>query len=172
MAQSKTSSENSKKPVQKVPEKNLISWSASEYIYYEKTPQYYLIAGIFVVVLFIILIIIKEWMTAFALIVIAAVLYIFSQKKPQVLKYKITNKGINIGTNSYPYNQLKSFWFIESPSSISIHFEPTKRISWPIIIQLGNIKQEKIRKILKKYLPEKTDQKEDYIDKIFRMIRF
>lgn len=156
----------------KMPEKTLISWSAPEFIYYEKTTQYFIIAGIFVIVLVILMVILKEWMTVIAIFVTAAVLYIYSQRKPQVLKYGITNKGVNIGARHYPYSQLKSFWIIENPSASCIHFEPTKRFSLPIIAQLGNLKTEKIKKVVKKYLPEKTDQKEDLIDKIFRMIRF
>ncbi len=173
MIQSKKTLSKSKKASAKtVPEKTLISWSAPEFVYYEKSPQYYYIAGAFIIILVFLMVYLKQWMTVAAIIITAIVLYIYSQKKPQVLKYGITNKGINIGTRYYSYIQLKSFWLIENPSSTCIHFEPTKRFSLPIIAQLGDLKLEKVKKVIKKYLPEKTDQKEDLVDRIFRSLRF
>lgn len=155
-----------------VPEKNLISWSAPEYIYYEKNTQYFIVGGIFIVILIVVMIIIKEWMTAVVIIIAAIAFFIYSQKKPQTLEYVVTNKGIKIGQRFYSYSKLRSFWIVHNPSSDSIHFEPAKRFSLPVIVQLGSQKLDLVQKALENYLPEQKDREEDFVDKISRLIKF
>jgi hypothetical protein len=160
------------RPKKAIPEKTLIEWSAPEFVYYKKKPEHFIIPGLFATVLIFLMIILRQWITVIAILLAVVVLYLYSQKKPQVLSYAITTGGVKIGRRFHNYDKLKSFWIISGPSSNAVYFESVRKFSLPIIAQLGDCKPEEVRKIVKTYLSEQEGREEDFIDKIFRLIRF
>lgn len=151
---------------------NLITWSAPEFIKYEKDFSWFAATGIIAAVIFIISLITKNYVFAIVIILSAFSLYIWAQKEPKKYKFKINHRGIAIGKNVYNYDNLKSFWIFYDPPRIKYLSVESKKMLMPkITVPIGEEDPNKIREILVKFLPEE-EHEESLIDAIGRHLRY
>lgn len=150
----------------------LITWEAPEFIYYEKTTGWYITMGIIGIALVIYAIVTKNPVMAITFGLIFIVMFLYAEKRPAILKYSITPKGIKIQDRIYYFDHLESFWIFYDPPMTKFISIKSKKTLMPLIrIPLGNGNPIEIRKVLIKYLKEE-EQHESFIDVIARIIRF
>lgn len=149
----------------------LMSWKTPEFIYYEKTSQWYVIMGFIGIVLTLYAIFTKNLVMAITFGLIFIVIFIYAEKKPPILQYSLTPKGIKIQDRIYYFNYLESFWIFYNPLETKFISIKSKKTFMPFIrIPLGKTNPLEVRKILLKYLPEE-EQQESVIDIIARITK-
>jgi len=149
-----------------------IQWQAPEFEKYEKGPGWFIVLGIFALIIFTIVLLMKNFIFAILIILAVFTIFIYALKEPRLVTFKISGKGITIDTKIYSYDELKSFWIFYQPPQIrEISLRSKKTIMPYIKIPLGEQNPVEIRKILLKYLPERR-HKESLIDNLSRSLRF
>jgi len=132
-------------------------WKALEFEKTEKTKSWFIIPGIITIIIGI-----------FALFIF----YIYANKDPLTIKFRINEKGIKIGKKFFDFDELKSFWVFYSPPEEKELSIRSKKMFIPYIkIPLGNQNPNEIRKYLLKFLPEKR-HKESVVDIWMKRIGF
>ncbi len=164
--------EESKEEIKEEPEKIFLSWTAPEYVHYEKSQLWFLGAGVIMGLLVVYAIIVKQWLMAAAFVAAAIALFRFTQIRPELREHSISNKGVKIGKNFFPYSKIKSFWIIDTTDVKTLNLESLRKLLPILKIQLQDIDSQKLREILKKYLPEQEGREDDLIDKFSRWIKF
>lgn len=149
-----------------------ISWSAPEYTYYKKTPDWYWSLGIFGVSF----IAIAIWQNNFLFALISLLgmfaIALFAVRTPRTIEVKISEKGIEIDSTLYPYESLKSFWIFYRPGGIKELSLMSEKMFMPrISIPLGDIDPTELRELLIQSLPE-TIQEESFADTIAHRLGF
>ena len=93
----------------------LVSWTASEFIAYQKDAKWYISAFIVLVVLVGLsyLITSGDLISVFVIIVVSGLFISLASRKPRTLNYAITNKGIQVGEKLYNYSTIRSFSIME-----------------------------------------------------------
>ncbi len=149
-----------------------VSWTASEFIAYQKSGGWYF--AIFMALLGIIAVIYLLTRDTISTVVtfIIGVLFIgLASRKPRVLNYQITDKGVKIGEKLYSFTSLKSFAVIDEGTMHSIDLLPLQRFMPAISMYYEPQEEEQIVQTLGFYLP-KEDRKQPLIDQLMHRIRF
>ena len=150
----------------------ILSWSAPEFIRYEKTRGWFIGLGIIAVGFFIISILMKNYFFALLVSIAAFLTYIHAKKYPRKLTINITEGGIEIENFlTLKYKEIISFWIFEESENMSLSLETKKFLQPKISVLLADQKPETVREAMVKFVKEKK-QEESLIDIIARKLRF
>ncbi len=166
-------SEDDSSKSQTVPdEKNLVSWTAHEYIHIEKSGRWYLLFFVAVLALIALSTFVFQSYTFSGLIVVMAVaLFIYTRRPPRVMQYTLSgDQGIYVGERLYHFNDFKAFGLIKDGEHHSIMLIPTKRFAPGLSVYFPEESGEKIVDILGVRLPMQP-LKLDFIDLVIRQLR-
>ncbi len=151
----------------------LLSWKAPEYEKYKKTNTWFFVVILVAALLILFFIFTGNFVTAITFIILAIILFYFSQKKPTMVSYALTKDGVAINKSLYLYKHLDSFWIVYEPGETKTLYIKSKKMFVPLLaIQIGNENPSQIRKILLEYLDENREDDEPLSDRIARKLRF
>ena len=152
--------------------KLLLHWQAPEFITHQKGSTWYLIAGIVTLLLIIYAIYTDSATMAIVFIMFAGVYYMMHNQEPKTIDIKITELGIFVGKNFYPYNMINSFWIIYNPPYIhTLNLRLSDKTSSRVVIQLDVQNPVDVRKALAKEIPEVEGASESISDILIRLLR-
>ena len=136
--------------------KSPLHWKALEFIYVEKTPDWYWALWIIAISLAIVAFLFKDPILLILIILAAFALSIFAAKRPDMLDCEINHFGIKMQKTLYPFSSIESFWVEELPKREPKIILKSKRWFSPyIVIPLGEIDPETVREHLRPELDEK-----------------
>lgn len=149
----------------------IVRWRASEYIYREKDPRWYM-AFAAVVIGFMVLSIFAFKSITFSILipVMAAALVVYSRRPPTLLDYTLSRKGLHIDDKLYPYEQFKEFGLIHGDDQFSIMLVPRERFKPGVTVYFPEEAGEAVVDMLAARLPM-HDVELDPIDRFIRMLK-
>ena len=156
------------------PESNkiILSWTAPEFIRYEKTRGWFIWLGVIAVGFFIISLLMKNYFFALLVPIAAFLIYVQAQKYPRKLTVKITENGIEIENFlTIARKEIISFWIFEELENRILSLEVTKFLRPKILILLADQNPALVREVLTKFVKEKK-QEENLTDIIARKLKF
>ncbi|MEK7588679.1 MAG: hypothetical protein AAB438_02565 [Patescibacteria group bacterium] len=141
------------------PNEEVLTWVLPQYKHIEKNIDWFWALGVIVLCGGATSIIYKNYFFAVLLLLGGLLMAYFATRKPELVDFKLDDKGLNIKNRLYPYENIKAFW-VQTPSqengmesSLFIHSEryilPT--ISLPIYQNMGDRIRERM---LSKNVPE------------------
>ncbi len=170
-----TMAETKKTTASEVPEPaptgQVLEWQASEYIHHDKGPGWF---ALLVLITFLIaagLILIHQWLSLAVLVAMAAALAVYGRRPPEVLNYKLDDKGLTVGQKSYPYHQFRSYSLVPDVAWHAFELDPYRRFMPPLTILLGKDNETAVTNILASHLP-RDDRQPDLVDRLARKLRF
>lgn len=132
-----------------------ISWEAEEHLHIEKGNDWYWALGIIACVGAAIAIIFGNILFAIVIALCAAVMTIVSMRKPAIIPFALTPRGMRIDDRLYPYATLESFCIDEeSPYGPQLLLKSRGLLSPLLIIPLPEEAVEEIDDMLAERLPE------------------
>lgn len=152
----------------------VIEWQALEHHHHkEKTPDWFWIVGTIAIAGSILAIYFGNILFGIVIIIAAMTVFIQSHTKPQILRYRITRRGVQIGSSIIPYSTLESFWVIDEEINDRIILKSQKFLMPYIIIPYDSMKTDpdEIREYLLEYLNEE-EMDEPVSNKILELIGF
>ena len=132
-------------------------WQEHEYVFQEKTNDWYWAVGIIAISITVISMIFGN--TLFALLILFGIitLTIFASKPPRLIKFEINKSGIIIERSFFPYATLDTFWVednthVDRPSKL---FIKSNKVFAPMIaIPLGTMDPQDVRDFLMNHILE------------------
>ena len=150
-----------------------IIWKAPEFIAYDKSAYWYVIAAIIGLALVGFAIYQKSIITGIMFGLLTLVVIFYSRRSPRALTHKIDSLGITVGDTVHPYKTIKSFWIIYEPEyNTTLNLETTAYLNREISLQLANQDPVVVRRFLKKFLFEDLEKEETITDTLARKLRF
>jgi hypothetical protein len=150
--------------------KMLHLWKAPEFEVYEKSARWYILAGVFILLMIFYALYTNGPIMAITFILIGIVGYIHLQKDPRLITFSITSKGVIADKELYLYENINSFWiFYEAhhKKTISLH---TKATMLPFVhIPIADEDPVHLRALLLQNIPE-IKQEPSLIDAIERAL--
>jgi len=148
-----------------------ISWSAPEFAHYEKNRGWFLGLFLITAILLAIAVLMKNFLFAFLIIVSVFLIYTQAKKRPRLIEFIISEKGVTIDEKLYPYNELHSFWIFEEPEAQILSLISKKIIHPRLPIPLGDKTSEEIKEVLSIFIPLKK-QEEAFSETLARKLKF
>ncbi len=149
-----------------------IEWKAPEYEFREKSPDWFWAVGIISVALIFLSVIFKNFLLAVLILVGGFSLILYSAKKPNIVSFSLTPRGIKIGNKIYDYENLKCFWLNYNPPTRKELLIESKKTFMPhVAIILGGQNPNEIRNYLLRFMKEEKIE-ESLITSIAKLIGF
>ncbi len=149
-----------------------ISWTASEFIAYQKNKSWYILAVAGVILMAgLIFLVTKDTISTAVTLALGVLFIVFASRKPRVLNYEISDKGIRIGDKLHVFRTMKSFAVIEEGTIRSIDILPMQRFMPAISMYYDPKDEDVIISSLGKFLPQEN-REQPLIDKLMHKIRF
>lgn len=147
-------------------------WEAPEFDKKEKSKSWFIIPAIITIVLGLLALFSENILFLIVIVMAFFVFYIYANKDPRIIKFKLNEKGIEIENKLYDFDELRSFWiFYNPPEQKELSFRSRKTLLPYIHIPITDEDPIEIRKFLLKFIPEKR-HKESLIDIWMRRIGF
>ncbi len=116
------------------PQARAITWEAPEHHYQEKGKDWYFVVTIIFVALVIAAVIFDNVLFALLLAISGLALIMGAAKKPAVVSFSVSVRGIKIGDRLYPYDTLRSYYINEEDFRGPELLILTKKRFTPIIV--------------------------------------
>ncbi len=148
-----------------------LRWHTLEYASSKRSNDWFWGFGLIVFLGIAVAFFLDNGLLAVIILLSAAVVGILSVRDPREIDCRLSERGVLVGDDFYPYRQIGSF------SIHNRHDEPKlvlslKKFMVPhISIPLGNTNQKEVRSFLKEYVPEE-DEHHDVADSIARRLGF
>ncbi len=148
------------------------SWTASEFVAYQKSTGWYVqVAAIIIVLAVAAYFLLHDFFAMGAIVIVGIMFAVFGSRKPRVLTYVIDKSGIHVGDKLYAFTTLRSFAVIDEGTLHSITLLPLKRFMPAFSMYFEPTDESHIVELLGSYLP-KEDRKQDTVDRLMHRIRF
>ena len=148
-----------------------LTWTAPEYVYRHKNPDWYWILGIVTLTAAIVSLLLGDILFSFVILLSGFVLALYGARPPRTLTYTLTEKGIIADATLYPYSTLESYWIDDTviPSRLLVQ---SRKIAMPlIVIPIEEVHDDDVSEILTDYLHE-VEHQESLSQKIFEYFGF
>jgi hypothetical protein len=146
----------------------LASWQARVLPMNDRSPRWYLIGGITVLILAAYGILTGSWSFTVVMLLCGAMYYLMRDHVPPLKTITITEKGVQIEQAFVRWDELAGFWFLDTPTYTEVHFVPQKKNKSDVLIQTGSQNLADLRVLISTYIPELTDKKESFLDALLR----
>lgn len=148
-----------------------IEWTLHEYKHQEKTNDWFWALGIIVLASTITSIIYDNYFFAAVILLGGILMWHFSIKKPELVKYELNKDGFKVKNRIYPYKEIKSF-HLEEPNKDRL-FLKTNRFFVPmLIIPVQEELSLKIKEFILKKKIKEEEMEEHASDKIMDFLGF
>lgn len=133
-----------------------IMWEAPEYIYREKSREWFISFWIIMAALFAVAVLFKNFLFAGIIVLTAFTVTLYARREPSLLRFEITRVGINTHRTFYPYSFLTAFWIDHlSVGSPKLLLVSSKLLMPMIVIPLGDQDPDEVRNFLNNYMVER-----------------
>lgn len=146
--------ENSKKP--------LAEWSFPEFVKYERTRGWYIIAGVIIAAGLVYSVWTANFPFALIILMVVVVYYMHFVRTPEEVQFAIFDNGLQVGHRFIKWRELKNFWILYDPPEVKkLYFSYKSTIRPYLSIPLEKQNPIELRKMLSKYLEEDLEQEEE-----------
>lgn len=148
-----------------------ISWEANSFYRYKRSINWY--AGLIVLtaVLAIIFLLLHNYLLAVIIAVAAVVTAKLAGANPTREEVAISDKGVTIRNNFYPFAFFKSYYLDNSYGVNRLYLETTRRIFPTMVVFLGSQDPLKINDLLARHLPPKINRFEVLNHKLLHWLK-
>lgn len=154
------------------PSSEPLVWEASEYIHHEKDFTWFAIFGVATAVVMLLMYLILEDILSLLVVALMAVaVVVYANRPPRVLRYGVSDDGVDIGERKYSFESFKSFSIVQEGAIESIILNPLQRFMPPITVYFAPEQGQQIVDILSHYLPLR-EYEPDFVDRFATRIRF
>lgn len=163
----KIAAEKETTPVEVIPSKEikiLYSWRAPTRPFKRRDREFWTTVLSIAFLVGLILFFVKEWLLIAAIVSLIFVYYVLSTVEPEEAEYKLTNRGVIYAGQTYPWEEIKQFWFSEKYGQKTVNFSLQAGLLSRLVILIGKGNETEIKKILTKYLLEEEPQP-SFLDK-------
>lgn len=151
----------------------LLSWTYPEFIKYKKNKRWYIIALAVGILFLVFAVFTYNFLLSVIVVMVAMIIVIRDKMEPKMIEFAVTEIGIKIGDNFYPFREFSNFSIIYNPPAVKIlYLEFKSKLRPRFSIFLEDQDPKKIREILKEHIEENLErQGESLSDAIARWLR-
>lgn len=150
--------------------KTIVNWEAREHIEYKKNAGWYVGLALVVIALGALAVFIKQWSFLLLVVVAAIALLTYTLRKPRMLHYSLSDKGLSEGNNLYSFDKFRAFGVLNENNHYCIVLVPKARFATRVRVYFPETEGEQIVDIFGARLPMEP-VKLDMLDKLVRFLR-
>jgi hypothetical protein len=137
--------------------KKEIKWTAPEYIFHEKSADWYWWVGTVAVFLIAISVYYGNWLFVAVIIIGGFSMVLYATRPPRIIEYSATIRGIKTDHQTYPYQSIEHFYISEhrnKEKEVLLLIKLRKTMEPLIILPLGDAPIDEIEDFLLNFIDE------------------
>lgn len=143
-------------------EEVFLSWTSPSRLFKRRDRAYFTNIGAIVFLLTIILVFAREFVLIAAVLSIVFLIYVLSTVPPEEVSHRITSHGIESAGHFYRWEEVIDFWLEEQWGQNMVVLRPY--FSPRVFVLLGNEKPEKVRDLMAKHIPFRSEPERTWSD--------
>ena len=153
-------------------DEGIFGWYAPEWIRFESTWKWYLIAGLVDAALIGYAIWEGSWTMGLVFALVPLIYLLEHHRKPKLTNVIVSHWGIKYGDVKIPFTDIKRFWIHHHPPHVDeLRLQTTSRIHPEVVIPLMGASPSLIRQYLVTQVPEWEGKHMPLTDIVTRMLR-
>ena len=146
-------------------ESALLEWSAPGRPFKKRSKQFYLTALLIMLLVEVILFLFSQYLLMIVLISLVFVAFVLATVPPKDFHYRISSEGIMIEDGFFIWKELYDFYFKNRDGVKTLHLGTQALLPGELIVTLGDMDEEKVKKALIPYLPYREYVKPTFVEK-------
>ncbi len=152
----------------------LVSWETWEYPKHDRSPLWYLIAGVIAVLLILYALLTASFPFAVIILMTGIIIFLSHLHEPERIMIHVTTNGIIMGRHFYAYKEIRDFSVVYNPPQAKLlYLDFTGRLHPMTSIPLEEVNPNEVREALLPYAIENLQRDEetltDVLARIFRI---
>ena|SRR3989344_2533282 len=132
----------------------LLEWLDYEYDHYDKSADWFWIVGLVGILIIVLAIVFRNFLFAIIILIGTFTVMMYAVRRPELIHFQITSRGIKIKNDFYLYKNLHSFAIKDDQPPYKLSIESSRQFLPHIIIPLGDADPDQVRGLLAKFLEE------------------
>lgn len=151
-------------------EEALLTWSADEFVSFERGRYWYIVMGVAIVVLIGISIWLQSILGAILFGLVGIIVFLFASRKPVTHTIRLMPTGVFVDQTFYAYGSFQSFWIHYQADFQELSLQAKGGVFSSVRVQLGEMDPVEVRAILIQVLPE-VEEEISLIDSFARRLK-
>lgn len=143
----------------------VLEWTAPGRPFKKRTKQYYLTALLIMLLVEIILFLFSQYLFMLVVASLVFVAFALNSVPPKDFSYRISSEGIMVEDRFFLWQELYDFYFKKVEGVNTLHIRTQAYIPGELIITLGDIEEDKIKRALITFLPFREYVKPTFVEK-------
>jgi len=148
----------------------IFQWQVPEYLEHQRSRLWYMVMVGLALILIIYSILTANFLFALVIILVIFIIFLRSYAPPRTLNFQITDEGLLLGNQFFPYNKIKNFYLIYKPPIVKKLFFQLKGFAPDLSINLNNMNPLVVREKLLEYLEEDLEKERQTMDDILEIL--
>ncbi len=138
----------------------IISWSVPEFEKHKRSRAWYIVAILVALTMIVFALVASNFLFAVIIVLTSLIIILHTGREPEMIKFSITDEGIQIGRQFYDYDEIKNFAIVYKPREgvKNLYFEFKSPLRHRLSVPLMDKNPLPIRENLLKYLPEDLER--------------
>ena len=149
----------------------IIEWQAPDHELPERPTDWYLSVGVVGVAISVASFILGNLLFAIFCLLATASIIIHMAKKPESIEFSITDSGIQMRHDFFPYGKLRSFWIDHEKNKNDMVIHSNRSVLPHLVVPIRDVDPEEVREKLRRHIPEIYEHK-NLIDKSIDYLGF
>jgi hypothetical protein len=142
-----------------------LEWTAPGRPFKKRSKQFYLTALLIMLLVEVILFLFSQYLLMVVVISLVFVAFVLATVPPKDFHYRISNEGVMIEDGFFIWRELYDFYFKYRDGVKTLHLGTHAFLPGELIVTLGNMDEEKVKKALLPYLPYREYVKPTFVEK-------
>jgi hypothetical protein len=139
-----------------------LKWSSPSRLFKKRDKEFITNIAVIVFFLMVILVFAREFGLIAAVLSIVFFIYVMSTVPPENIEHRLTNFGLESGSQYYRWETLVEFWFEEQWGQVKLVIRPA--VGTLIYALLGDQPKDKIKDIVAKQIPYREHPQKSWVD--------
>jgi len=142
-----------------------LEWTAPGRPFQKRTKQFYLTALLIMLLIEIILFLFSQYLLMVVVVSLVFVGFALATVPPKDFHYRVSTEGIMIEDRFFLWKELYDFYFKKVDGVETVHVRTVAYLPGELILTLGNVDKEEVKKALFPYLPFREYVKPTFMEK-------
>lgn len=151
----------------------IAGWVVDEYHRHERGPMWYALAFVVGLSLVLYAVITQNFLFAVIIVMCGVIIGLSALREPQKVQFRLTRRGVMLGSQFSSYKDLRSFWILYEPPYVKNLYIDFKSPVMPhLVVPIEDQDPVKIRRTLLDYIREDmTQEQEPLSDLLSRVLK-
>lgn len=142
----------------------LLRWTFPEFAKYRRSRAWYIWSAVVIGGLLLYALLTRNFLFAVIIVMVVVIFGLRFNREPRAVSVEVSESGLAVGGNFFPYRDLKNFWIAYEPPDVKkLYVEFSAGLRPTLSLSLEDQNPLRVRQVLLQYLPEDLSKEDELL---------